>query len=148
MTRQRGATRLEFAITVATFGVLGALLLQRVALVEEDTERTEVDVTIRNIRTAIQLAIGERIMRGEQDRLAEVAAARPVDLLGKHPRGYVAAPAATAAGEWAYDPQRRELSYQPRQPRAFGEAGKLRWRFVASTDAAGKVFGASLVRLN
>jgi hypothetical protein len=148
MTRQLGATKLEFALTVAIFGVLGALLLQRLALVEEYTERTEGDVTIRNIRTGIQLAIGERIVRGEQDRLAEVAAASPVDLLGKHPRGFVTAPAATAAGQWAYDPQGRELSYLPRRPGTFGDADRLRWRLVARTDAAGKVFGASLVRLN
>ncbi|MBI5108714.1 MAG: hypothetical protein HZA62_08190 [Rhodocyclales bacterium] len=148
MNRQRGASRLEFAITVAIFGVLAALLLQRLALIEEDTERVEVDLTIRNIRTGIQLAIGERIMRGEEDRLAEVAAASPVDMLGKHPRGFVAERAASAAGEWAYDPQRRELSYLPRQPQAFGNADELRWRYVARTDANGKVFGASLVRLN
>lgn len=148
MTRQRGASKLEFAITVAIFGVLAALLLQRLALIEEDAERTEVDLTIRNIRVGIQLAIGEHIMRGEEDRLAEVVAASPVDMLGKHPRGFVATPAPSAAGEWAYDPLRRQLSYQPRLPRAFGDADELHWRYVARTDDAGKVVGASLVALN
>ncbi len=148
MSRQAGATKFEFALTVAIFGVLAALLLQRLALIEEEAERTEVDLTIRNMRVGIQLAIGERIMRGEEERLAEVAAASPVDMLGKRPRGFVAEPAATAAGEWAYDPRRRELRYLPRLPQAFGGAEELRWRYVARTDAAGKVVGVSLVGLN
>jgi general secretion pathway protein G len=148
MIRQQGASKLEFALTIAIFGVLAALLLQRLAVIEEDAERIEVDLTIRNMRVGIQLAIGERNMRGEEDRLAEVAAASPVDMLGKYPRGFVAAPEPTAAGEWAYDPLRRELSYLPRLPGAFGDAEALRWRYVARTDAAGKVVGASLVGLN
>lgn len=147
MSRQRGATKLEFALTVAIFGVLAALLLQRLALIEEDAERAEVDLTIRNMRVGIQLAIGEHVMRGEEERLAEVAAASPVDMLGTRPRGFVTEPATAAVGEWAYDPQRRELSYLPRLPQAFGGANELRWRYVTRTDTAGKVVGVSLVGL-
>ncbi|MDP2823615.1 MAG: hypothetical protein Q8O52_13180 [Sulfuritalea sp.] len=148
MNRQRGASKFEFAIAVAVFGILATALLLRLNVIQEEAERTEVDLTIRNIRVGIQLAIGERIMRGEEARIAEVAEASPVDLLGHRPRGFVDAPAAQISGQWAYDPMRRELSYLPRLPAAFADAGELRWRYVARLDSSGKTIGASLVSLN
>jgi hypothetical protein len=145
---QIGSTKFEFAITVAIFGVLGALLLVRLNAIQAEAERTEVDLTVRNMRVGIQLAIGERIMRGEEWRLGEVAQASPIDFLGHRPRGFSEGRVAVAEGQWAWDPVRRELSYLPRLPAAFGDARELRWRYVARVDASGKTVGASLVGLN
>lgn len=148
MKPQRGASKLEFAITVAIFGVLAAALLARLDAIQAEAERTEVNLTVRNIRVGIQLAIGERIMRGEEARIREVAEASPMDFLGHRPRGFTEGRVAAASGEWAYDPVRRELSYLPRLPEAFDHARELRWRYVARVDASGKTVGASLVGLN
>lgn len=148
MKRQRGANKFEFAVTVAIFGVLASVLLARLNAIQAEAERTEVDLTVRNIRVGIQLAIGERIMRGEEERIAEVAQASPVDFLGHRPRGFTDRRTAEAAGQWAYDPVRRELSYVPRLPQAFADARELRWRYVARLDLSGKTVGASLVGLN
>lgn len=148
MKRQHGASKFEFAVTVAIFGVLAVLLLARLNAIQAEAERTEVDLTIRNIRVGIQLAIGERIMRGEEGRIIEVAEASPVDFLGHKPRGFSDGRIAEASGQWAYDPIGRELSYVPRLPEAFAGAGKLRWRYVAHIDASGRTVGASLVGLN
>jgi len=146
--RQRGASKFEFAVTVAIFGMLATLLLARLNVIQQDAERTEVELTIRNIRVGVQLAIGERIMRGEEERILEVAQASPVDLLGHRPRGFSDDPLARDPGQWTYDPVRRELSYLPRQPAAFADARELRWRYVARLDDAGRTVGASLMRLN
>lgn len=148
MNRQHGASKFEFAVTVAIFGVLAMVLLARLNAIQAEAERTEVDLTIRNIRVGIQLAIGERIMRGEESRILEVAAASPIDFLGHRPRGFNAGRTAEAAGEWAYDPIDRELRYVPRLPEAFAGAGELHWRYVAHVDASGRTVGASLVGLN
>lgn len=148
MKRQPGASKFEFAVTVVIFGVLATLLLARLNLIQEETERTEVALTIRNIRVGIQLAIGERIMRGEEARLSEVAETSPVDLLGHRPRGFTDQAAAQSSGQWAYDPVRRELSYMPRLPVAFADVRELRWRYVARLDSSGKTVGVSLVSLN
>lgn len=148
MKRLRGASKFEFAIVIAVFGVLAAILMARLTAIQAEAERTEVELTIRNIRVGIQLAIGERIMRGEEDRIAEVAQASPIDFLGHRPRGFSDARRAEAAGQWAYDPVRRELSYLPRLPGAFADAEELRWRYVARLDPDGKTVGASLVGLN
>lgn len=148
MKHQRGATKLEFAVTVAIFGVLGTLLLVRLNAIQAEAERTEVELTVRNIRVGIQLAIGERIMRGEEWRLGEVAQASPIDFLGHRPRGFSEGRVAVEEGQWAWDPVQRELSYLPRLQAAFGDARELRWRYVARVDAAGKTVGVSLVALN
>ncbi|MDK9703719.1 MAG: hypothetical protein OEL20_11330 [Sulfuritalea sp.] len=149
MKCQRGASKLEFAVTVAILCVLGAALLVRLNAIQAEAERTEVNLMVRNIRVGIQLAIGERIMRGEEERIVEVAQASPVDFLGHRPRDFnELARTPEASGQWAYDPLRRELAYQPRLPGAFDGAAELRWRYVARLDASGKTVGASLVGLN
>jgi type II secretory pathway pseudopilin PulG len=148
MKHQRGASKFEFAVTVAIFGVLAVALLVRLNAIQAEAERTEVDLTVRNIRVGIQLAIGERIMRGDEGRIIEVVEANPIDFLGHKPRGFSAGRTAEVAGQWAYDPIRRELSYVPRLPEAFADARELRWRYVARLDLSGKAVGASLVGLN
>ncbi|KAF0163012.1 MAG: Uncharacterized protein FD157_3530 [Rhodocyclaceae bacterium] len=148
MKLQRGASKFEFAVTVAIFGVLATALLVRLNAIQAETERTEVNLTVRNIRVGIQLAIGERIMRGEEERIIEVAQASPIDFLGHRPRGFSDGRTAEVSGQWAYDPVRRELSYLPRLPEAFPGATELRWRYVARFDSSGRTVGASLVGLN
>lgn len=148
MKRQHGASKFELAVTVAIFGILATILLARLNTIQAEAERTEVDLTIRNIRVGIQLAIGERIMRGEEFRILEVAEASPVDFLGHRPRGFNQGRTAEASGQWAYDPIGRQLSYMPRLPEAFAGADELRWRYVAHVDASGRTVGASLIGLN
>lgn len=152
MKRQRGANKFEFAITVAIFGVLAMALMARLNAIHEEAERTEVALTVRNIRVGIQLAIGERIMHGEEARIAEVAQTSPidfaVDLGGDRPRSFSSGRFPEAPGQWAYDSSSRELAYLPRLPRAFADATELRWRYVARVDSSGRTVGVSLVGLN
>lgn len=149
MRRQRGFTKFEFSLVIALIGILATLLLARLIAIEAEAERTEVNLTVRNMRVGIQLAIGERIMRGEEDHIIEVAQASPIDFLGHRPRGFNAeASTPLTSGQWTYDPVRRELAYQPRLPEAFSGATELHWRYVARLDASGRTIGASLVGLN
>lgn len=141
MTRGRGASKLEFLVVLIVFGVLAALLLDRLIAVEHETERLEVDLTLRHIDVGLKLAVGERIMRGEEARIAELAAASPLDFLAL-PQD---AAAATARAEhWRYDAASRVLSYRVRQPAAFGGSERLSWRFISRTDAAGRTVGLGL----
>lgn len=148
MKHQRGANKFEFAVIVVIFGILATILLVRLHGIEVEAERTEVDLTVRNIRVGIQLAIGERIMRGEEDRIVEVAQGSPIDFLGHRPRGFTDDKAAETSGQWAYNPVVRELIYLPRLPQAFDGAAELRWRYVARVDSSGKAVGASLIPMN
>lgn len=141
MTRGRGATKLEFLVVLIVFGVLAAILLDRLIALEHETERLEVDLTLRHIDIGLKLAVGERIMRGEETRIAELAAANPLDFLAT-PRD--AAAAAARAERWRYDAASRVLSYRVRQPTAFGGSESLSWRFASRTDASGRTVGLRL----
>ena len=148
MKLQHGASKFEFAVTVAILGILATVLLVRLSALEAEAERMEVNLTVRNIRVGIQLAIGERIMRGEEARIMELARASPIDFLGELPRGFSGGRTAETAGQWAYDPVGRELSYIPRSPAAFADTTMLRWRYVARIDSSGRMVGAALIALN
>lgn len=145
---QRGIGKFEFVIVVIIIGVVSLLLAERLNHIEMEAERTEVDLTIRNIRVGIQLAVGEHVMHGEDARIAEIAEiadASPVDFLGYLPRGFRAeASYPEAAGEWAYNIPRRELAYRPRLPKAFDGREELRWRYERRLAADGRSLGPVL----
>jgi general secretion pathway protein G len=48
--KQRGASLLEFAVTVAVIGILMGLLLQRIWYYQGEAERTVVEMTVANVR--------------------------------------------------------------------------------------------------
>lgn len=132
---ERGGSKFEFAVVVAIIGILGGLLMNRLTEIELAAERLQVDLSIRNMRVGLSLAIGERLMRGEEDHLAELLERNPMDFLGG---------SGTAEG-WRYDTTSRLLVYRPRQPEAFGGRAELGWRLTAAASAAGRVTGLRLV---
>lgn len=148
MKRPVGASKLEFAIVIALIGVLAAALLQRIQFVQGEAERTEVQLTIRNLQVGIQLAVGELIMRGEERRMPELVAANPVRFLGKQPPGYEGeAPSPRRPGGWVFDPVLREIAYRPRLPQAFEGRDELRWRYLSVAIAPDRPVGLRLAAI-
>ena len=148
MSRPRGFNKFEFSVIVAVFGILAAALAVRLIALQAEAERTEVDLTVQNIRTGIEQAVAEYVMRGEEQRIIEISQASPIDFLQIPPDGTAAASVANSSAQWAFDPVRRELIYRPRSPEAFAGATELRWRYIARTDSSGRTIGAGLIRLN
>jgi hypothetical protein len=140
MMRASGRGKLEFAVAVFLFGIFAAALLNRLIGIEQAAERTEVDLTIRNLRVGLQLAVGEMLMRGEENRLPELIDRNPISFLGRAPRGYedgISGPESTA--RWKYDEKSRMLSYEPLQSAAFDGRTELRWRIRADWAANGRI---------
>lgn len=147
MQTRRGSGLYEFFLLIALIAVLAGSLLARLDAVQGEAERLEVELTVRNIRVGMQLAIGELIMHGQEARIAELARRRPIDFLGRTPRGYIeTAGIAGNAGEWRWDGDARRLSYRPHHPAEFDGAGTLRWQVLARTDSTGRVVGVSFVQ--
>jgi hypothetical protein len=147
MALQRGMSKLELAVVTTIVGLLATVLLVRLAALEAESERLEVDLTVRNIRVGIQHAVGERVMRGEESRIPEIVSANPLSFLG-HPASSSFAKSAQGRGGWSYDMQERELRYQPRSPGLSAESRDLRWRYVARRDSSGRIVGAALEAVN
>ncbi|MDO8959238.1 MAG: hypothetical protein Q7U85_05850 [Rhodocyclaceae bacterium] len=151
MERQTGFSKFEFAVVLAIFGVLATLLLDRLVALEQATERLEVELTVRHINTGIKLAVSERIMRGEEARIAKLVDANPLEFLSPNVgAGEMAQPdaanmgtAPTLAG-WHYATDSRTLSYRPRQREAFNGREHLAWRYISHTDERGRSAGLRL----
>ena len=154
MKRQAGFGKFEFAVVLAIFGVLATLLLNRLTALEHETEKLEVELTVRHINTGIKLAVADAIMRGEEMRIAALIEENPLNFLGpKVGAGGTAQPdaanmgaAPTLAG-WHYAADSRTLHYRPRQPAAFGGRDLLRWRYTSHTDELGRTVGLRLEAL-
>ncbi|MEW6165270.1 MAG: prepilin-type N-terminal cleavage/methylation domain-containing protein [Pseudomonadota bacterium] len=143
MRRQRGLGLFEFAVVLVIFGILATILLDRLVALEHETERLEVDLTLRHIHIGLKLAIGERIMRGEENRIPELLDADPLDFLDQQKVSV----GGTAAGSWRYEPGRRILHYRPRQPEAFDGRDMLAWHFTGYRDELGRTVGLRLETL-
>ncbi|MBI5897675.1 MAG: hypothetical protein HZB40_00420 [Rhodocyclales bacterium] len=143
-----GTSKLQFAIVASVFGLLAAILLLRLEAMEAEAERTAMDMVLRNIRVGLQLAVGERIIQGEEHRIADILASNPLNYLARHPPAADGHGSTPAMGEWTYDKGSRELRYHPRQPRAFDDAIRLRWRLVPRIDSAGRTVGVALEEVN
>lgn len=141
MKRQAGLGKFEFAVVLAIIGVLAYSLLDRLIALELETERLEVELTVRHINTGIKLAVGEAIMRGEEAHIAELLDENPLNFLGQK---VGAGRTASGAKGWHYNPATRALSYRPRQPEAFGNQEKLAWRLRGHADEIGRTVGLRL----
>ena len=139
MKRARGLGKFEFAVVLVIFGTLATLLLDRLVALERETERLEVDLTIRHIHVGLKLAIGERMMRNEEARIPELLQRNPLEFLDQQKVG-----AGGTAGGWHYDATRRILDYRPRQPEAFAGRTRLEWRFTGHIDEFGRNVGLRL----
>lgn len=135
---------------------LAAWLLAALDEAEERAERLAVELTIRNIRTGMQLAMGEAMMHQRESEIASWVGSNPVRWLGAPPDGYrgecTAAEAdALPAGGWCFEREHRELVYRPRNvghlrilEAADGRVERLlRWRVGRAVEslAAGGFVG-------
>lgn len=138
---------LPFAMAMASIALLGTLLLEALAEAEERSEKLMVELTYRNMRTGLQLAKGEAMLRGRRQDIRNWAGTNPVRWLDSPPpsyRGDCGQPAhELAEGEWCFDGVLRELVYRPRHARHLrmagpeGTAKQLRWRVVPVSSSGG-----------
>ena len=145
---QRGIGKFEFLVLIAVIGALAGVFLDRLRNLEQEAERTEISLTERNMRVGLALAVGERIMQGREDSLAELLSASPLDFLGRPPGDYFAEPDQnTGSRSWRADPATGIVTYRPRQPEAFGGRTALCWKIVAQRATSGRVTGIGLENL-
>ncbi|MFN3883209.1 MAG: hypothetical protein ACK4Q4_00445 [Rhodocyclaceae bacterium] len=134
MIRQRGLSKFEFAIVMALIAILAAVLLDRLVELEREAERLEVELALRNLRTGLTLAIGQKAIRGEEAKIGELLGANVLEWLGVAPEKIGAG---GTAPRWRYDPATHVLSYRPRQPAAFSGHEALAWRLAPIRDPVG-----------
>jgi hypothetical protein len=118
---RRPLSRLELALYCSIIAILIAVFLDRGLYYMELAERTAVNLTVRNVASAINVRIAHGLLRGESTPASRLIQRNPFELAGATPPNYAGTSGldegAVEAGTWAYDPQRGVLLYRPRVSR-------------------------------
>ena len=131
---------MQGAVVLVVLGSLAMGLLWALGDMKERAEKQVVDLTIRNMRTGMQLAMGEAMMQQREREIATWVGGNPVSWLGAPPSGYRGECSAEeskglSSGEWCFERASRELVYRPSRAdhlRTLLDAGggqceQLRW---------------------
>lgn len=139
----------QAAVVFLMLGALALILLRALNEVEEQAERQAVELTLRNMRTGMQYAMAEALMRQRESEIAEWAGSDPTRWLEVPPAGYrgECSPEERRdlpAGAWCFERDRRELAYRPRDTKKLRsrdggqQCSQLAWRVVRVADGAVK----------
>lgn len=114
--RQSGFSKLEIIVVVIIVALVSGWLLHTLRFYQELTEKTVVESTIVNIRSAMRMQIAEWLLQGKGDNQAKLAKTNPISLLQQPPRGYMGElkkPRNLPPGSWYYEQDKSELVYIP-----------------------------------
>ena len=82
-------------------------------------------------------------MRGEENRIPELAVANPLEFLGRQDGS-----GSSAWGDWQFDTSHHELVYRPMIAMAFDGRHELRWHIEGTPGPGGRVNGMRLVEMS
>ena len=108
-------------------------------------ERQMVELMLRNMRTGMQYAMGEALMRQRENEIAAWAGGDPTRWLEVPPQGYrgecsVEERRNLPEGAWCFERDSRQLVYRPRNAKQLRDPGdgqacnQLAWRVVRVAD--------------
>ena len=122
-------------------GAIAALAFIGFLVAEAQSERLAMTLAVRNMRSGLQWAVAEHLLRGKDNRLGELVDANPIDFLGRGGEN------AKLSSRWQFDGEHHEIVYRPRITLAFGGSSELRWRIMGTTEPDGRVMGVRLVEV-
>jgi general secretion pathway protein G len=132
--KQRGASLLEFAVTVAVIGILMGLLLQRIWYYQGEAEKAAVEMTVANIRTALEIKVAEAKLPGRSSDLTFLTEENPLNLLKNKPANYAGelfhpSDSDIGEGKWCFDRADKSLIYLLNNRNSFVDAQSKRLKF-------------------
>ena len=152
-----GFTLLELVIVIILVIVLFSVAAWRLLPLRGQAEAAHVAATIGAMRSALGLAVAERVVRDGPTSVADLTGSNPVDLLDEPPAQYLgprsqAEPRESPGGFWYFDDESGELVYQVQYVRYLHQAPeapvRLRWEISVDTGPAGQLRGVRLDRLD
>ena len=140
---------LQGAVVLVLLGSLALGLLWALNDAKERAEKQVVELSLRNMRTGMKMAMGEALMRQREGEMVSWVGINPVLWLAGPPTGYRGECSAEesrnlSAGEWCFERENRVLVYRPRSSdhlRALVEGqslecSQLSWRVTRVSESA------------
>lgn len=132
----RGYSLFELVAVISVFSILIGVFLNRLAYVQELTEKTAMEMTVMNIRTGLRYKLAEIMVNNRQAELPALLTDNPLQWLEKPPENYAGEFSSHAdleipPGNWYYDRQKNELAYRLNRSAHYpgnGEAPEIRYR--------------------
>jgi type II secretory pathway pseudopilin PulG len=125
--KQRGASLLEFAVSLIVVGILGGLLLQRLWYYQGEAEQVAVKMTVANIRSALEIKVAQAKLPGSSLDLTFLTEENPLNLLKVKPVNYAGelySPSKEdiGAGNWCFDRSDKSLIYLLNNEKSFEDS--------------------------
>ncbi len=140
MKRVHGFSRLELLVTVTIFGIIAAVLLDRLLYYQELAEKAHMEYTITRLKSALRLQMANMLVTGRAQDISSLAYQDPITwLVDGKPANYLGSlnnpnPENLGAGSWYFDVSSRTLVYLVQRGRYFqsdnGGAKRVRWQMT------------------
>lgn len=139
-----GFSLLELVLVIIVVVILFAVAAWRLLPLRGDAEATHVATVVGTLRSALGMAMADRVLRGQFDTLHTFTNSNPADLLLEPPDRYAGAIrrdqiGAVPPGAWYFLEDAGLLGYHVRFPRYLVDAPSdsvhLYWRVVMEFDA-------------
>ena len=109
------------AVLLAVLALIVGGLMSALDDASERAEKQAVELTLRNMRTGLKLAMGEAMMQQREGEMASWVGSNPVRWLESPPGGYRGECSTEesrnlSGGDWCFERYRRELVYRPHRP--------------------------------
>jgi type II secretory pathway pseudopilin PulG len=132
--KQRGASLLEFAVSVCVLGILIAVLLNRVFFYQGEAERAAVESTVAALRTALEIKVTQLKLLDRSEDLTFLTEENPLNLLKVKPANYSGelynpSNDDIGNGNWCFDRGDKTLIYLLNKRNSFGDAQTKRLKF-------------------
>ena len=132
-----GFSVLELVVSIALISVFAGLLLERLLYYQEAAEKAVMELEASKLKLALQVHIGDLIVRNQTLNYAQIARENPIGWLDRPPVGYRGefdgdASTELPKGSWFFDRSKGEVVYLAKLDRNLqsgsGAPARLRWR--------------------
>ncbi|QAU34271.1 type II secretion system protein [Janthinobacterium sp. 17J80-10] len=113
---QRGFSRLELMVVVLVFGILAAVLLERLRFYQEMAEKARMEYTVSRIKSGLRLRMAGLLVAGRAQEYSTLAKQNPIEWLDDKQENYAGEFASEKGqhalpGTWNFDRTDRMLVY-------------------------------------
>ena len=131
---QSGFTLFEFAVVVIIFGILVTVILERMAYYQYESEKAQVGLLLKNMRSALTGRQLEALMPSANFKLPELDGINPITLLQRKPDDYFGevdkvSVESVPPGHWYFERDSRRVAYVFSGKKSFLGDSFERWYF-------------------